>query len=303
MRRKKKDYLKYLILFLIFTVLCAGVYFYYWQNIQADYYDAHEAIWENDQLKVAEEENKFISLIVSSTPLLDKKAQQQKYKTHLGLLMYHQIDNGPRRLHVSSNSLDAQIKYLLEQGYQFKQLSDVFDSAASGTVKYDKTIVLTFDDGYRSFYTAAYPILKKYNIPATLFVINQDIGKRGYVTWEMMKEMQASGLVEIGAHTMNHKHLDKLKLEKVKCQIEESKRQLEVGLKTQIKVFAYPYGGYNQKIEEIVKQAGFIGAVGVYNGDRPNAEGLFAWRRIMITNAEQGVGLLRKVFVAFEVVK
>jgi peptidoglycan/xylan/chitin deacetylase (PgdA/CDA1 family) len=193
----------------------------------------------------------------------------------------------------------------LDNGYKFVKLSEAFKTFANttGTVIYDKTLVLTFDDGYRDFYLNAYPILKKYNVPASLYVINQDIGRPGNVTWEMIKTIHNEGLIEVGAHTINHLPLSRLRPEKAYYQMAKSKELLESALGTKIETIIYPFGDYNNNVKKQAKDIGFIGAASIYFGDKPNRDDPYAWRRVMVNNRDLGPLLLRKLFVAYEILK
>ena len=213
--RRLKIFFVVLILFLFFIVIggLLTAIFLYWQNLQDQQYDNYETATENDQLKVAEDQAKQLDVIASSTisttlNVNDPKNLSSKvYQVRFGILMYHHIDYKNKRLSVKPENLDKQIKYLLDSGYHFVKLSEAFKafaSSTSSTYPNDKTLVLTFDDGYRDFYLNAYPILKKYNVPGSLYIINQDIGKRGNVTWEMIRQIHDEKLVEIGVHTVNH---------------------------------------------------------------------------------------------------
>jgi peptidoglycan/xylan/chitin deacetylase (PgdA/CDA1 family) len=220
--------------------------------------------------------------------------------------MYHHINFKHSKLAVRPEIFEEQIKFLLSRGYRFVKLSDAFKtfaSSASSSSPYDKTLVLTFDDGYRDFYLNAYPILKKYNVPASFYVINQDIGRPGNVTMEMIKNLHQEGLVEIGAHTVNHLALGRLKPEAAFYQMIKSKELLERELNTTIETIIYPFGSFNANVKKQAQQIGFLGGASVYFGQRPSSQDLFAWRRVMITNSDLGQILLRKIFIAFEVVK
>lgn len=246
----------------------------------------------------------FLCEAVSSTV---PHAMLKKPDVHFGILMYHQVTNTPppkqRRFAVSPEIFEQQISYLVDRGYTFVTVDRLFDLVTSSSTPLDKTLALTFDDGYRSFYTNVFPVLKKYNIPATEYVITQDIGKQGSLTWDMLGELVNSGLVEIGAHTVNHLSLKALPVEKQRYQIGESKRILEEGLNISVTTVAYPFGLYGKGTKEVVKDLGFKGAVSIFSGDKPTSTDTFAWRRVAITNADIGEKLLRALYVAFEVVK
>ncbi|HOA80155.1 MAG TPA: polysaccharide deacetylase family protein, partial [Defluviitaleaceae bacterium] len=122
-----------------------------------------------------------------------------------------------------------------------------------------KPIILTFDDGYENNYTNAFPILKKHNMKATIFIVTSAVGELGvqypHMTWEQMKEMEYSGLITIQNHGAIHTPMDKLsrkEMEKVVLAANES-IDYHLGAR-QIYVFAYPYLRYNFKtVDELRK--------------------------------------------------
>jgi peptidoglycan/xylan/chitin deacetylase (PgdA/CDA1 family) len=243
------------------------------------------------------------STIVSST--ISKLPPIKDMKVGFGILMYHYIDDNPHHskvadLHVVPETLEAQIKYLLNKGYTFVTYNEALDLYKKDGKVPPKTLVLTFDDGYRSLYTAAFPILKKYHVKASAYIISQDIGHEGNVTWDMLKELSKSGLVEIGDHTVNHKNLKKLSEADQLFQIGQNKTDLEKGLGITVHTMVYPYGEYNTTTEKIVKDLNFKGAAAVYNGVRPNTNNFYNWRRVQIENKDVGDELLKTLYVAFE---
>ena len=141
-------------------------------------------------------------------------------------------------------------------------------------------VALTFDDGYEDFYTNAFPLLEKYKAKATLFIINDLIGKPDYLTWPQVQEILQSGLVEIGAHTLDPPDLTKLSLDQARSQIQGSKSGLELNLGVDIETFAYPYGKYSRQVEMLVQQAGFSAAVTTDRGFRQSSRDYFTFERI-----------------------
>lgn len=122
------------------------------------------------------------------------------------VLMYHAVSDkiwGIPELFISPSTLDAQIQALIENGYTAITFEDL-----DRIDEIEKPVMLTFDDGYDDNYTELFPILKKYNVKATVFVIVNDLGKNHKLTKEQVKEMSDSGLVSIQSHTMSHNYLD-----------------------------------------------------------------------------------------------
>ena len=124
-----------------------------------------------------------------------------------------------------------------------------------------KPILITFDDGYYSNYEYIYPILKKYNAKASIFVVTDRIGKEingiKYLGWNECLEMQNSGLVEIFSHSKRHVFYDKLPAREIRNDVVKSYKTIEQNLdKRDFKAFAYPYGAYTKETVLALKNNG-----------------------------------------------
>lgn len=133
-------------------------------------------------------------------------------------------------------------------------------------------VVLTFDDGYVSFATAAAPVLLRYHFVATDYVVSGFIGRSGYMSANQVTQMDADGLV-IGSHTVHHVDLARTPPAAARAEIVAGKAALETLLGHPVQDFAYPYGGYNATVEQMVRDAGFREAVTTVGGalQRPGA--------------------------------
>ena len=121
------------------------------------------------------------------------------------VLMYHAVSDytwGIPELFVSPSKLEEQIQAMLDGGYTAITFEDL-----NRIDEIEKPVMLTFDDGYDDNYTELFPLLQKYNVKATVFVIVNDIGKNHKLTEEQIREMSDSGLVSIQSHTMSHEFL------------------------------------------------------------------------------------------------
>ncbi len=127
-------------------------------------------------------------------------------------------------------------------------------------------IIVTFDDGYLSNYEVAYPILKKLEIPATIFIVTDTVGEKSgdgkvnytHFNWEQAKEMQDSGLIDIESHTNDHVKLGQLDADTVNYELRKSKYLIEKNLGKTCDMIAYPYGSYSDTAIQASKKAGFI---------------------------------------------
>lgn len=194
------------------------------------------------------------------------------------ILMYHYVrpDPGPgdpigRGLSVSPERFAEQMAWLAQEGYTPITLGELADVRARRRALPSKPIVLTFDDGYRDFYTAAFPVLQQYGFKATLFVITGVVDQEPYVTWDMIAEMDRSGLVEIGSHTVSHNQLPSLGEAQARAEVMDSKQVLEAHLGHPVRAFCYPVGRVDTRSVAAVRDAGYEIAV-TTQGGRATAE-------------------------------
>ena len=209
----------------------------------------------------------------------------------LPILMYHYInEQEPRmsRLGVSPASFERQMRFLRERNYNVIPLEKAADLLKYKKKIPPKTVVITFDDGYLDNYTNAYPILKKYHIPATIFIIahrvNIKLGNDSYLSWEQIKEMAGSGLITIGSHTVTHPNLSEtLSEDELRYEIFESKKILEEKLGKKVTLFSYPFGGINFKARQLAIAAGYKAAVATNMPPNCPNDDLYALKRLRIS--------------------
>ena len=143
-------------------------------------------------------------------------------------------------------------------GFIFKQ----YENSKRADVKLpNNPLIITFDDGYYSNYEYIYPILQKYNVKASIFIVTDKIGQEidgiKYLGWDECLEMQNSGLVEIFSHSKRHVFYDRLPVREVRDDVIASYKLIEEHLgKQDLKVFAYPYGAYTNETVRTLKNNG-----------------------------------------------
>lgn len=160
------------------------------------------------------------------------------------VLMYHAVSDdlwGIDELFVSPSSMEEQLKYLTENGYDaiwFEDLAHVED--------YDKPVILTFDDGYDDNYTELLPLLQKYNVKATVFVIGNapDVIPHK-MTSQQVREMSDSGLVSIQSHGYTHDNMDAMDEATTEYELSESQKAITRITGRVPSVLCYPTGKYN----------------------------------------------------------
>ena len=209
--------------------------------------------------------------------------------TVIPILMYHYVrvvtdpkDTVGINLSVRPELFAQQMQYLADNGYTTLTMGEVHAILAGQLPLPERPIALTFDDGYRDFYTAAWPVLKRHGFKATNYVITGYIGWDAYLTWEMIRELDASGLVEIGAHTLTHGDLRSFSPERRWREIAESKAVLEQGLGKPVTAFCYPAGKYNADVVALVRRAGYLTATTVEYGTRQNLQWAYELPRVRV---------------------
>ncbi|MCG3176227.1 MAG: hypothetical protein MOGMAGMI_01173 [Candidatus Omnitrophica bacterium] len=197
----------------------------------------------------------------------------------LPILMYHIIDRPPAEgrssVHVSPEVFERQMEFLKVHGYRVIPLSEAVRLYKEGRPIPRKTVVITFDDGTLDNFDHAFPVLRKMDFPATIFMITSNIGQEGWLGEQDLKILDQSG-IEIGSHTADHAFLPSLKNDaEIEDQLLRSKARLEEVLGHPVSLLSYPAGGFNSRIAALAQLAGYEGAVTTNHGrPRGNPYGL-----------------------------
>ncbi len=183
------------------------------------------------------------------------------------ILMYHSVSDWKHFTTVSPQNFERQMAYIVAKKIPVISLLELV-RRLKAKEPLGGAIAITFDDGYRDNFTAAYPILKKYNFPATVFIETDLIGESyddvPHMTTGEMQQM--SDLIEFGAHTKSHPKLAELSAAEAREEIVGSKKILEEILHTPCTLFACPFGNYNQETLSLLRDARFEAAVTVKEG-------------------------------------
>jgi peptidoglycan/xylan/chitin deacetylase (PgdA/CDA1 family) len=190
------------------------------------------------------------------------------------VLMYHGInsvlgsDHPYFETNTSPSTFARHMQHLHDGGYRPMKLSTAIGMINSGSCP-QRAVVITFDDGFRDFYTHAMPILQEHRFPATMFVVSSFMGSRtsrfddrDFMTWGEMREIESFG-VEVGSHTVSHPHLHSLHRQDIEKELKDSKDAIEDQLGSPISSFSYPYafpeqnGTFLRQMRQYMEAAGY----------------------------------------------
>jgi len=179
------------------------------------------------------------------------------------ILMYHQVLDLPERNKkirntsplycLSVGNFSAQMQYVVENGYRSLSLKDIIDDPARN---HQKSLAITFDDGWSNNYTNAFPILERLGLTATLFVITGSIGNEQHMGWAQLKQMNEAG-ISIQSHGVSHKPLSLLGSDDIVDELERSKKEIEDHLDSPVIFFSAPHGMIDQRVLDAARSIGY----------------------------------------------
>lgn len=190
-------------------------------------------------------------------------------------------------LSIEATTFEEILKYLSDNGYQTIHIEDITDGSAP-----NKAIILTFDDGYKDFYTTAFPLLQKYDYTASVGVISGKMDGNQYMTPENVKEINDAG-IEILSHTVHHLELPSTA--NAETEITESKKDLEELIGKPVTGFVYPAGKYDDESIKLLKEAGYKVALTTKPGYADLGGDLFQLHRVRIDNRDGLNGFIKKL--------
>ncbi|MFC1757087.1 polysaccharide deacetylase family protein [Patescibacteria group bacterium] len=197
-------------------------------------------------------------------------------RNEASILMYHSVSDTDFLFNVLPKDFTWQMKYLYDNNFNVISYAKLVETLKNKEEIPHKAVVLTFDDGFSDNYDTVLPVLKKYNFPATIFLTTNFVNNYFFIekfnkkfkmlTWEQVEEMERSGLVDFQLHTTSHLKLSQINKNEIEKEITESKKIIDEKLSKDSKLFAYPFGVYNEDVIEILKENNFDSAVTVMSG-------------------------------------
>ena len=213
------------------------------------------------------------------------------HKLRVPILVYHSIrpyyaGETPfvKGFDVPPDVFEEELRYLKEKGYATISFDALADALTKDGQLPEKSVILTFDDGWENQYIYGLPLLKKYGYAGTFFVFTNAIGHTHYLTWDEIHTLAREGFT-IGDHTKSHPLLFKIEdKEKLRDEIIGSKKILEAHLGKEITIFATPFGKTNDAITQVAKEAGFHAVRTLRGGLDHSPEDLFALHAFQASN-------------------
>ncbi|MES2218280.1 MAG: polysaccharide deacetylase family protein [Pseudomonadota bacterium] len=213
------------------------------------------------------------------------------------ILVYHNFNpTVPGSMSITPERFASQLKWLKDNGYTVIPLKDLVSSLEGKNVSLPpKSVVITADDGWESVYVYMAPLVRQYHIPVTLFIYPETISHGAHaMTWDQLAELQKTGLFDIQGHTYWHpnfkqekRHLSATAYQKlVHVQLYNSKDILEKKLGTPITLLAWPFGIYDNYLEQEAAKAGYVMAFSIDGRPTKGAEKAMSQPRYMIVEGQ-----------------
>ncbi len=198
------------------------------------------------------------------------------YQTVPVLSYYRLSKNKPSKIAITQDDFKAQMKYLKDNGYHVITLDQLLGFLDYREQVPEKSVVITFDDGWISIYDIAVPILKEYGFPATIFIYTDFVGGGKAMSWKHIKELSEAGF-DIQCQTKTHRNLTVLKnkesfkqyFNSLEMEISYPKKLIKEKLNKECNFLAYPYGKTNNLVIAMLKKHGYRAAFTVDNKSNP----------------------------------
>ncbi|MHC1697491.1 MAG: polysaccharide deacetylase family protein [Geobacteraceae bacterium] len=228
------------------------------------------------------------------------KATQSKQSSRVPILLYHRFDTRVTNfMTVTPAVFESQLAYLRTNGYSVIPLRRLVDwHRGKAPAPAAKSVVLVTDDGHSSIYTRMLPIIRKYNMPVTLFVYPSAISNADYaMTWDQLRTLKKTGLFDIQSHSYWHPNFKKEKkkltrdeyIKFVDIQLKKSKQKLEKELGGQVDLIAWPFGGLpDQDLLEKTRQAGYSAAFTIVRRPASPQDPAMLLPRFIVLDSDKG---------------
>lgn len=175
--------------------------------------------------------------------------------------VYHHVsDSTPPSTSLSPAAFRAHLSFLAENSFTVLPLTQILTTLNDGDDLPERTVAITFDDGYESIYSTAFPLLREFGFPFTVFVSTGPIDRQqhGYMTWEQLSALHRADVL-VGNHGTEHRSLLELTTNEARVDILAAQARINEELGPQPKLFAYPYGEFNDAHKRLLADLGYTG--------------------------------------------
>jgi peptidoglycan/xylan/chitin deacetylase (PgdA/CDA1 family) len=225
----------------------------------------------NKQLELFRRAKKILNLpayLLGISAMLFANSLSVAAQSAVILLYHHVAEDTPPSTSISPANFDAHLAYLRDNDFNVIALDRMIDSLRSGQSLPEKSVVITFDDGYSSIFYEAFPMLQTYGYPFTLFLSTEPIddGLSNYMTWDQVRQMSAADVI-IANHMVDHPYMLEMGEDESHSQwlarLSENLLKAEQRIKAQTgqshRYLAYPYGEYDPAIKSLLEELNFVG--------------------------------------------
>lgn len=230
--------------------------------------------------------------VLKYTGYISIKNAEQNYAT---ILNFHRVNDSDKDPLTMQTAAFEEAMEVIGQHYRVCSLQHLLQMIRQQKPLHSKTVVITFDDGYKDNFTNAAPILYKHNIPATFFITSGYINtnrifpwdeynsiRHPNMNWDEVRELVRMGF-DIGGHTVNHVNLGKVSPEEARREIVGCKEQIEREINREITAFAYPFGRkdcINNTAIKIISDAGFSCCCSGFGGKITSNSKIYSLQRV-----------------------
>jgi len=243
-------------------------------------FNGWEPFWKVQRLYLT-----LLLLLFFALPLtVCAKSPEENRAAFPVVLMYHDIKTEPlNTFDVTRDDFSAQLDWLREKGYRTLSMDEFVFGVKKQSFP-EKSVLITFDDGYEGICLHAAPELRKRNMRATFFIITETINKAlegyPYISMKQLTELAADPLFSIGSHTMRHPFLTRLSPQEQLEELTRSKTKLENLTGRPVLALAYPYGDYDASVIAALKESGYLAGFAVNDRGMANEPARYSIPRI-----------------------
>lgn len=263
-----------------------------YEDLAEVFYGSRGQSWQIKEINAPSRGKNGQIVAVPLKPLNPASVYTNGYRT-LPILCYHQFtdaDKASHQLELSAAAFEQQLRHLIDNKYEFLSFAQVNAILNEGQPIPEKAVVITVDDGYRSVYDVAWPILKRHRIPATLFIYTDFIGAPAAMNWAQIREMSESGFIEIESHGKSHSSLAKLPedtdeasyIARLKEEMQGTRKAFKKHHGKAPRFLSYPYGNSSVLAAQMAQKADIELAATVTRGDNTTFSDPYLLHRTMV---------------------